>query len=79
MPAEIQGQYNSVVDFREEFVVPRWRQPWPFRWRYGVEKQYDQVLRWVSQQREIRSLEFYIGLEGIYSTEFRCTSGQGIR
>ena len=79
MPAEVQENYSQVPDFREQFIVPQWRQPWPFRWRYGDGDQYDQVLRWVSHQREIRSLEFYIALEGIYSTQFRCVSGQGIR
>ena len=75
----MQAEYSDVSDFREHFVVPRWKKPWPFAWRYGGKDQYDQVLKWVSQQPQLRSLELYIALEGVFSCEFRCTGGQGIR
>ena len=78
-PKEMQVEYTQVADFREHFTVPRWKKPWPFAWRYGGKDQYDQVLKWASQQPQLRSLELYIALEGIFSTEFRCTSGQGLR
>ena len=72
-------EYAEVSDFREHFTVPRWKKPWPFAWRYGAKDQYDQVLKWLSQQRHLRSLEIYIAMEGVYSTEFRCVGGQGLR
>ena len=75
----MQAEYAGVSDFREHFTVPRWKKPWPFSWRYGTKDQYDHVLRWLSQQRHLRSLEIYIAMEGVYSTEFRCVGGQGLR
>ena len=75
----MQAQYVSVSDFREHFTVPRWGKPWPFSWRYGTKYQYDHVVRWLSHQRRLRSIDIYIAMEGVYSTEFRCVSGQGLR